>query len=43
MDKTIYLIDESNNLAPEPGQIQRANIEPIQHDHTIGWVVETLQ
>lgn len=24
-----YLIDESNNLAPEPGQIQRTNIEPI--------------
>lgn len=38
-----YLIDESNNLPPQPGQIQCPYINSIQQDHAVGWVIEALQ
>ena len=39
----LYLIDETNDFPPEPGQIKRSNVEPIQHDYTAGRVIEALQ
>lgn len=38
-----YLIDKSNDLPPQPGQIKCSDIEPVQHDDATGRVVETLQ
>lgn len=37
------LIDESNNLAPEPGKVERSNVEPIQHDYTAGRIIKAFQ
>lgn len=42
-DETVYLVDKSNNLSSEPGKVKCTNVESIQHDHTAGWVIETLQ
>lgn len=38
-----YLIDKSDDLPPQPRQIEYSNIKSIQHDDSTGWVVETLQ
>lgn len=42
MMNNLYLIDESNDLPPEPGQVQCANVKSVQHDDAAGRVVETL-
>ncbi len=39
----LYLIDKSNDLPPEPGQIKRPDVKSVQHDHTAARVIETLQ
>lgn len=38
-----YLIDKSNDLPPQPGQIKCSDIKPVQHDDATGRVIETLQ
>ena len=43
MRSNLHLIDKSDNLPPEPGQVKRSNIKSIQHDDTTGRVVKTLQ
>lgn len=42
-DYNLYLIDESNDLSPEPGQIKCSNVKSVQHYYAAGRVVETLQ
>lgn len=43
MINSLYLIDKSNDLPPEPGQIKCSDVKSIQHDYTTSRVVETLQ
>ncbi len=43
MMNNLYLIDESNDLSPEPGQIKRPNVKSVQHDYAASRVIETLQ
>lgn len=39
----LYLIDKSNDLSPEPGQIKCPNVKSVQHDYAAGRIIETLQ
>lgn len=43
MINNLYLIDKSNDLSPEPGQIKCPDVKSVQHDYAAGWVIETLQ
>lgn len=43
MISSLDLIDESDNLAPEPAKVKCSNVEAVQHDYATGRVIETLQ
>lgn len=37
-----YLINKSNNLSPEPGQVKCSNVKSVQHDYAASRVIETF-
>lgn len=43
MMNNVYLINKSNNLSPEPGQVKCSNVKSVQHDYAASWVIETFQ